>query len=745
MAKRSKRRKAAVSGGATPAVGKVRNTDAVAQRAPSWLNRDGPWWVPALAILAATVLVYTPALQGGFLWDDDICISDNVCLRTWQGLWQIWFEPGATEQYYPLTFTVWWLEYHLWGLNPLGYHLVNVVLHGLASILLWQVLTRLRVRGALLAGAIFALHPVNVMSVAWMTELKNTLSGCLALGAGWAYVRFAGLGVYDKPAGKAGWSWYVLALALFQLAMLAKTAVSFLPVTLLLVLWWQKKRVTVGDILGLVPLAGISVGMGLVTIYVEQHSGGASGAEFQLGFIERVLISGRSFWFYLEKLLFPYHLTFIYERWSIDTGAWWQYLYPLATLGLLAGLWMARKRIGKGVWVAFMHFYLTTSMLVLIVVLYMMRYSFVSDHWQYFGSTGMLGLLAAGITAGLARLGLEGKPWGTALQLGLLLVLGLLSWQRAWVYESRESLWTDTLAKNPNSWMAYNNLGDLLIDSGRLAEGLNDTEMAARLKPEDAVVQANLGNALLQTGQVEKAIKQLQVALQMNPEQATAHNCLGNALLKQGRVSEAMNQYQIALQIKPSFTEARNNLGVVLLQTGQVAGAIQQFETALQIRPDYADGHNNLGDALLHAGRISEAIEQCTLSLKLKPGVAEAHYNLGNGFLLANRLPEAIEQYEAAIKIKPDYVWAHLNLGSALQQAGQLKEAIEQYQEALQIKPDFAEAHNNWGEALFRTGQISEAAEQFQQALRIRPDYADAQKNLAKAQAIARQRAGQGN
>ena len=470
MAKRFKKKKGADREVFTKTVGK----GALAPPLSSWLSRNGQW-MPALAIIVATVLVYTPALRGGFIWSDENNILDNHDLRTCHGLWHIWVESDTGKQYYPLSFTVFWLEYHLWGLKTFGYHVVNVLLHGLAAVLLWQVLARLRVRGALLAGAIFALHPVNVMSVAWMTELKNILPGCLVLGAAWAYLRFARLGIYENPEGpgegrpgKSEWSWYFLALMLFLLAMLAKTAVSFLPATLLLILWWQKKRVTVRDVLWLVPMVGISVGMGKLTMYIEQHSVGASGPDFQLGFTERVLVSGRSFWFYLGKLLFPYHLTFMYERWQIDAGPGWQWVFPLAAFGLLAGLWMARGRMGKGAWVAFMHFYITTSMLVMMVVLYRMKYSFVSDHWQYFGAMGMFGLFATGITVGLNRLGLEGKPMGMALKLGLLLILGILSWQQAWAYESSETLWTDTLAKNPGCWMARNNLGNDLLHKGQV-------------------------------------------------------------------------------------------------------------------------------------------------------------------------------------------------------------------------------------------------------------------------------------
>jgi len=628
MAKRSKRKKAL--GGEISA--KTIDMGIVGQGLPSWLNRD---WFFGLLLLLVVMLAYAPALQGGFLWDDDTYISNEFHLRTWQGLWQIWFVPGATEQYYPLTFTVFWLEYHLWGLNTVGYHVVTALLHGIAAVLLWQVLARLRVRGALLAGAIFALHPVNVMSVAWMTELKNTLSGCLALGAGWAYIRFADLGVYEKPPGQVGtqakkplWNWYVLALVFFALAMLAKTSVSFLPVTLLLILWWKKNQMTGRDVLYLLPMAGISVGMGVLTIYVEQHSGGATGSDFHLGFIERVLVSGRSFWFYLGKLLFPYDLTFIYPRWHIDAGAWWQYVYPLATMVLLMGLWMARGRIGKGAWVAFMHFYMTTSMLILIVVLYMMRYSFVSDHWQYLGSMGMCGLFAAGLTTGWERLGLGGKSWGVGLSLGLLAGLGLLTWRQCGMYSNLETLYRTTIERNPACWLAYNNLGLALEQKGQMDNAIAQFQKTLEIRPDFTEAHNNLGNVLSQEGHMDEAMAQYHRALEIDPNNAEAHNDLGNALVQKGQVDEAIAQYQKALKIRANYAEAHNDLGNALVQKEQMEEAIGQYQKALEINPDYVEAHNNLGIVFAQKGQLEEAIIQFQEALRLNPTYTNALRNL---------------------------------------------------------------------------------------------------------------------
>jgi protein O-mannosyl-transferase len=582
--------------------------------------RDG---LVAVLLLVVTVLAYWPAMHGTFLWDDTDHISTNKTLRSPHGLWEIWFEPGATCQYYPMTFTGFWVGYQLWGLNPLGYHLLNVLMHCLVALLLWQVLARLKVKGAWLAGAIFALHPVCVMTGAWMTELKNTLSAALALGAGWAYLRFAGLGIYERKGegniqhptsnaqhllkafrrgGLKHWMFdvrcsmldvfhdrcrwfYALSLGLFQLALFAKTAVSFLPVSLLLVTWWQRERLRWRDVWPLVPMLGLVVAMGRMTFYVE-HLHGASGKEFNLGLRERVLISGRSFWFYLGKLFFPHQLTFIYERWQVDSGIGWQYLYPLAAAGVLIGLWWSRRRLGKGLFVALLHFYVCTSLLILLTVLYMTRYSFVSDHWQYFGCLSVIALGAAGITSALGRFE-NGRPFLKPALCGLLLLaLAVLTWRQCRMYTDLETLWRTTLARNTRCFLAHNNLGELLAQQGQMDEAATHFQKAMQIQPDFAEAHYNFGNVLVQKGQWDEAIAQFQTTLEIQPDFAEAHNNLGNILLEKGRVDEAIAHFQTALNIQPGIALTHINLGKALFQKGQVREALAHYRSALELQPD---------------------------------------------------------------------------------------------------------------------------------------------------------------
>ena len=511
------------------------------------------------------------------------------------GLWDIWFNPGATCQFYPLSFTVFWLDYHLWGLNPLGYHLQNVLLHGTVAVLLWQVLNRLEVRAAWLAGAIFALHPVNVMSVAWATELKNTLAGTLALATVWAFLRFAGLGVYkNEVREKTDWRHGLLLLAIFQLAMFAKTAVCFLPVTLLLLLaWWKAGTITWRQAWPLPVMVGITAGMGLLTLHVE-HIKGATGEAFDMTWVERVIISGQSFWFYLGKLFFPYPLTFIYERWKIDTHCWWQYIYPAATLGLLGTLWLIRKRIGKGAFAAMLHFYVATSFLILIQVLYMMRYTFVTDHWQYFGCMSVFALTAVAIAQALDFIPRGSWPIKPAFCGVLLLVLGILTWQQAGTYRTAEILWRDTLSKNPQCWLAHNDLALVLAAQGKYAEAEDHYRRALALKSGEEPIHYNLANLLVKTGRLDEAIVQYQQALELTPGNADFHNNLGSVLLKLHRNDEAIAQLRLAIQGSPGVAATHYNLGNALAAEKKFDEAVAEYREALKLDPGLEPARNRL-------------------------------------------------------------------------------------------------------------------------------------------------------
>jgi tetratricopeptide (TPR) repeat protein len=693
----------------------------------------------ALALAALLVglifAAYAPALRGGFTWDDDAHIYENKTLDDLSGLRAIWLTPGSTMQYYPLTFTCFWIGRHLWGLDPLGYHLLNVAMHAAAALLLWRLLLRLRVPGAFAGACLFALHPVNVMTVAWVTELKNTLAATLALASGLAYLRFAG-----EPARRR--LWYAASLVLFTLAMLAKTAVGFLPVTLGLVAWWRRDRVTWRDIVPLAPFALLVAGMGAMTIVVERLHGGDTGRGYAMTLAERLIVSGRSFWFYLGKLAFPYPLSFLYERWTIDARDALQYLPAVAAIALAAVLISARRRIGKGPLVAMAHFFVgTSSALIFFVVTYFTRYSFVSDHWQYFGMPAVAALGGAGLAwlwdalppkAGLAA--------GRSLAVVVVGALWISTALRAAVYENVETLWRDTIAKSPGAWMAHNNLGVLLMRRGATQEAIEEYGEALRLKPDLVEAHLNLANILTGEGRVETAMTHYREAIRLDPESAEAHFDLGRALAGQGRDGDAMAEYLEALRLRPNYAEADNSVGVALIRSGNKADGIERLERAVRAKPDYVDARVNLGDAFAATGRLDDAIAQYAEALRLGSNRAAVRYNLGRALARSDRTAEAVEQYVEALKLEPGLAEASNSLGMALASMDRWTEAIERFRAALRDRPDFAEAHNNLGIALVRSGLLPEAIEQFQSAIRLRPEFDEARANLERAQDAMRAR-----
>ncbi|MCH7870261.1 MAG: O-GlcNAc transferase, partial [Planctomycetes bacterium] len=385
----------------------------------------------ACALIAATIAAYGPALQGGFIWDDNDHVTHNTAVQNPSGPADIWRRLGATPQYYPLVFTSFWIEHALWGLNPFGYHLNNVLLHLLNAFLLWRVLLRLSIPAAWLAAAVFALHPLQVESAAWITERKNILSAVFYLGALLAYLRFARIGPPARSAA-AGWRCYALALLLFVAALLSKTVTCSLPAVILLLLWWKRGRVSWRAFVPLVPMLAIGVGMGLMTVWIEKSHIGATGSEWDLSWVERTLIAGRALWFYLGKLVWPADLMFWYPRWRIDVGEWQQFIYPAAFAGLTAALWISRRRIGRAPIVSLLIFSGTLLPALGFFDVYPMRFSFVADHFQYLACIAPIALLTAGAARAFARGRMRAAGCGVAVL--LLITLATLTWKQAAVY-----------------------------------------------------------------------------------------------------------------------------------------------------------------------------------------------------------------------------------------------------------------------------------------------------------------------
>jgi protein O-mannosyl-transferase len=694
-----------------------------------------PWGaVIAGGLLAVmTLAAYGPVFAAQFVWDDDMYVTHNATLRTLHGLQRIWFEPRSIPQYYPLVHTTFWIEYHLWALRPLGYHIVNVLLHATSAILFWRLLVRLHVPGAWLAGAIFALHPVEVESVAWITERKNVLAGALALSSLLAYFRFSApddaIGSLDAtpptgdPAGNAwyarpftqlwaawakAWPWYLASLALFLGALLSKTVVCSLPAVVLVIFWWKRGRVRASDVLALAPFFALGLVLGLYTAHVERHYVGAEGPGWDFSVADRCLIAGRAVWFYAAKLVWPANLTFWYPRWTIDDGAWWQYLFPLGVLAVLAALWLARGRVGRAPLAAALIFVGALFPALGFFNVYPMRFSFVADHFQYHAGLALIALAAAGCALAVRRLRADERWIGRWVAAVLLLALGILTFRQTRVFYDPETLYTDTLAKNPNSIHAHLNLATYLSSQRRYDDAKAHYERALAIDPKDPTAHRNFAALLLHLvdergnadGKLEKAIGHLNEALQLGADPTKVYTGLGMAMVQSGKPREAENYFASALHLREDNPEALYGMATVLGPQGKLAQAESYARRALEIKPDYPEAHHGMALIMIEQRRFPEATEHLNEALRLDPTLVEAQYQLGRVLALQQQYRQAIPHFSDALRMRPAYPQALNDLGVCLLHLGKADQAIPYFQAVLRIQPEDPDANDNLRKAL---------------------------------------------
>jgi len=589
----------------------------------------------AAVIVLAGAWVYAPALRGEWIWDDAEEVLRNPVLRgPADALAGIWLAPAGAD-YFPLKTTVQWAEWHIWGDRPLGYHIASIALHLLSALLFWRLLRRLFALaggpagelGPWLGGLLFAIHPLAVESVAWIAELKNTLSLPPLFLAMNAYVDgfLGGPGAFPGPRRR------LFALFWFAVAMLCKSSVVMLPAVLLLFGWWLRGRIGRRDLWASAPFLAVSLALGLVTIWFQEHR--AIGYDLPIGGVaSRVAGAGLAIAFYLGKFLWPADLILIYPQWHLTPPSSAQFLPWIAIAAAAGWLWTrerahARPAIGgsdrpgweRTALFGLGFFAVNLAPVLGFIPMAYLRQSWVADHFAYLPMLGLIGLAAAG--AGVAAEWAGSRAWVAPLALGgagACALLAIVAHRNASVFRTAEAVWTRTLRGNPDSWTAHYDLGLVLHSAGRLPE----------------------------------AVDHYREAIRLNPALAGAHYNLGIALAGVGRNAEAIIQYRETLRIEPGNAEARNNLGIALGQGGRAAEAIAQFQSALQERPGFADAHYNLGTALLRAGRIAEAIAQYREAIRIEPGNADAHNNLGWALKAQGRTSEASVQLEEAARLR---------------------------------------------------------------------------------------------
>jgi len=562
----------------------------------------------AAALIVAVVLVYLPALHAGFIWND----SDYVTrpgLRSVHGLWRIWFEVGATEQYYPLLHSSFWLQHLLWGDAAFGYHLANVLLHGASACLFAALLTRWRVPGAWFAAFLFALHPVCVESVAWISEQKNTLSLVFYLGAALAYDRFT-----INRSGRA----YGLGLLLFVLALLSKTTTATLVPAFWVVAWWRHGGLQWSrDVRPLLPWFALGAVAGLFSAWVEMEHIGAVGEAFSLTVLERIMLAGRIVWFYLAKLLWPADLAFIYPRWDMAGSGLVAIVPALVAALVLIALWRLRSSTRAPLAIALLFGGSLFPVLGFFNV-YGFLYSYVADHWQYLPCLAVIAGLASGLTLVLGRL-----PRGIRLGVPVMIValLGGLSWQRTAMYRDLETFYRSLLRDNPEAWMAHNNLGTFLRENGRLDEAEVHFAETLRLRPRSAKAHNNLGVLHQDRRRFAQALPFFREAVRLAPESAIYHDNLATALRETGEAAAALAHHQEAVHRDPGWAVAQNNHGVTLRALGRSGEALEAFQRAVRLDPQSGPGHLNLALMYSLLGREAESRHHYEQARQLNPAL----------------------------------------------------------------------------------------------------------------------------
>ncbi len=609
-----------------------------------------------LLVVVATILAYQQTWHAGYIWDDDMHLTQNPCIVGVLGFKGIWTTSAA--MYYPLVLTNFWLQHALWGLNPLPYHILNVLMHAACALLFWKVLRELRVRGAWLGAVVWSLHPVMVESVAWITELKNTQSAFFYLLAILFFIKWHGARCLSEK--KIARRHYVLIIICAVLAILSKSSTVILPLVLALCWWWLDSRWRWRNVAWLSPFLTISLAASAWTIWEQLYHSHAMGPEWNQSLPQRIVIAGKAIWFYLGKLCWPHPLMFIYPRWQIDALNPLAYLPVLAAAGGLFLLWRKRNTNQRYLFFAAAYFVVALFPVLGFFNVYFFRYSFVGDHFQYLASMGPIALAGAGINE-VFDFFRKQTAIITSIVFGILLSgLGLLTWQQCALYANEETLYRVTISLNPSSTLARANLGALLLDR----------------QPDEALVQ-------------------MQELLKHDPNSPESHNSLGLALEFTGRFEQAVTQYKEALELNPDLAEAHDNLARAYQRMGRLEDAVAQYHAALRLDPDAPGVHGNLGTAFEQLGRFEEAAAQYEVSLRLKPDFPESYNNLGRVLDKMGHSDEAIVQFKEALRLSPDFAEAHNDLGIAFERLGRLDEAIREYSEALRLDSGFTEAAAN--------------------------------------------------
>jgi len=613
----------------------------------SALRRFGPG---AALIFLLTFAAYWAVLNGQFIWDDPLLVEKNQLVTHSLSLRSVWFQTD-----FPLTVVAFWLQWLCWGKSAAGYHTVNVLLHALNAVLIWRVLTRLNVRGAWLAGAIFAVHPVCAASVAWISELKNTLSLPFFLLSIWFYLRDFGEKNSEAHASRiTHHAWYALSLIAFLLALLAKTSTVMLPFVLLGCAWWLRGRATKQDWLRTIPFFALALAFGLMSVWFQTHQTFTTGRVQTENFFGRLAGAGMAVWFYLGKALLPLNLNLIYPRWQINAAGPISYLPTLLLCAVFFLCWKFRRSWGRPVLFGFGFFIVNLFPVLGFFDMYFLAISRVSDHFQYLPLIGIVALIAGAIYSGVQRIRVNGAE--LLINATLIIALTFLTVQRAKVMATDETVWRDTLAKNPAAWSAHNNLACILAEQNKMDEAITHFVASLQLYTNNAQAHGNLGKALTQQNKFSEAESHLRTAAALKPQEPEFHRSLAYALGGQGKTDEALAQLRQAADLDHSGGD-RLELANRLHQLGKDREAVAEYRRALATQPFSVEVSNNL--AWILATSADDSVRNGTEAVALAEQACQQTQNqdamtmgtLAAAYAEAGRFAEAVRSAEKAANL----------------------------------------------------------------------------------------------
>lgn len=707
------------------------------------------------ALVILTVSVYWQVRGFEFVnYDDTDYVSQNATVLkglSWANLkWA--FTTGHASNWHPVTWLSHMIDVELFGARPAGHHITNLILHAGNTVLLFLILMRItkaRWRSAFVA-ALFALHPLHVESVAWVSERKDVLSTALGLLSIWAYVRYT-----DKRVGRTAaasrvggfvphLAWYLLALCLFALGLMAKPMLVTWPFILLLLDWWPLRRIGAAGVAsetrptGLVsihqlrlllwekvPFFVLTAGSCVVTFLAQKNYGAVFvGEQFPLG--SRLANAVVSYLRYLEKTVWPHDLAVPYPL----PGHWPAWLVAIAAGLLLVASAVAFQQRDRRPYL-FVGWFWYIGTLVPVIGVVQVGMQSMADRYTY---VPLIGIFIALVWAAAELSAQRRIPrvMTSAVAAAALAACAFLTLRQLPHWRNTEALFNRAVSVTKGNFMAHYNLANKLSALGRNGEAIAHYEAALRIRPDYANAHNNLGTVLDTMGKHDEAAKHYALALASSRTDASCINA-GNAALRAGKIDEAIAFYREALRLNPNSSQARHNLGFALMQQRKFDDAIAELRQALQLNPGYVDAYHNLGIALLRQGKVTAAIESFSAGLQLDPNRFETHSYLATALSEAGRMDEAMPHLQKALELRPDDAQVRSSFGVALAQQGRMAEAIQELQQAIRTDPKLAHAYGNLGNALASQGRIAEAVVQYRKAIEIAPEDEQTLGNLATA------------